>query len=813
MSLYVPTPRLKTRQKLGLSLAGGGFRASLFHIGVLLRLAEMDVLRYVEVLSTVSGGSIVGALYALMLKQRLDAKPQLSRDEYVELVKGLKETFVKGVQKDLRTRLFMNPFGMFSVLVSHDSLGRRMGRIYQRWIYKHAVNDLKLGSRSRLSRFLWPGWMPLPDLRFKQSTPNGIEHYNAEAAKAGGSALTQLFMNATSLNSGAPFKFSSNEIGDPRLGYFRHDEIGRLLARKELLEQLAATPKEKADQIHDFTDSRGIKLDSQIVDLARWWVASNHGQNLKPPPSVDWRALPDTWAKLNDAAFAKAAYAMCQTNFGRLRQLKLPAWYLLEGYTRAEKITGGFTEQDHRARFNQVLGEVEPTVASSVTAAITEGKGDDLLAFALQIYYLRSAEVMSSRLEKDFDGISVGTAVAASADFPPVFTPLVLLGIYDDLHVSRLGLTDGGVYDNMGIGTLLEEGCTHIIASDTGAPFEVEERVSPGYVGMIGRLPDILMDDVADQQRSNLRGRARFQDDLNSCMDPFPDLASARDTLAKKYGLDGLAFFSVDSLDPSSYGGIDLGPCDPQKVACLRTDLDAFGDIEVSALINTGYDHADRFMKTYLAKPPYENDHWLHTDTPCQPTNRYYRFIPRVLEVGQSRFFRSLQICSLRCVPTWASIVAAIALMVHFGWKELSVKDLIDGIPGAIVDWLKNPLPLVTYFERWFPPLKTTSSLLERLILWGLRRPAYLWELVLAPIVLLLVVFLGWPALAKRFRVSRSPTKRKTLTIIKWARAFAPALLLVAGGTPLWLTAVAFVIGWVSFLCFNLPFLWATRMK
>ena len=33
--------------KVGLALSGGGFRASLFHIGVLARLAEQDILRHV----------------------------------------------------------------------------------------------------------------------------------------------------------------------------------------------------------------------------------------------------------------------------------------------------------------------------------------------------------------------------------------------------------------------------------------------------------------------------------------------------------------------------------------------------------------------------------------------------------------------------------------------------------------------------------------------------------------------------------------------------------------------------------------------
>ncbi|MBI4787144.1 MAG: patatin-like phospholipase family protein [Chloroflexi bacterium] len=48
--------------KIGLTLSGGGFRATVFHLGVLARLAEENLLEQVAVLSTVSGGSICGAL-------------------------------------------------------------------------------------------------------------------------------------------------------------------------------------------------------------------------------------------------------------------------------------------------------------------------------------------------------------------------------------------------------------------------------------------------------------------------------------------------------------------------------------------------------------------------------------------------------------------------------------------------------------------------------------------------------------------------------------------------------------------------------
>jgi len=60
--------------KLGLALSGGGHRAAFFHVGVLARLAELGLLRPVQVISTVSGGSIIGALYYLHVKNLLESK-------------------------------------------------------------------------------------------------------------------------------------------------------------------------------------------------------------------------------------------------------------------------------------------------------------------------------------------------------------------------------------------------------------------------------------------------------------------------------------------------------------------------------------------------------------------------------------------------------------------------------------------------------------------------------------------------------------------------------------------------------------------
>lgn len=54
-----------TRERIGLALSGGGARAIAFHLGCLRALEELRLRDRIAVLSTVSGGSVIGALYAV----------------------------------------------------------------------------------------------------------------------------------------------------------------------------------------------------------------------------------------------------------------------------------------------------------------------------------------------------------------------------------------------------------------------------------------------------------------------------------------------------------------------------------------------------------------------------------------------------------------------------------------------------------------------------------------------------------------------------------------------------------------------------
>jgi NTE family protein len=61
-----------TNPIIGLALSGGGFRATAFHLGVLIRLRELGLLSRIQLISTVSGGSIAGAFWVTVQAKLAD---------------------------------------------------------------------------------------------------------------------------------------------------------------------------------------------------------------------------------------------------------------------------------------------------------------------------------------------------------------------------------------------------------------------------------------------------------------------------------------------------------------------------------------------------------------------------------------------------------------------------------------------------------------------------------------------------------------------------------------------------------------------
>lgn len=98
-------------------------------------------------------------------------------------------------------------------------------------------------------------------------------------------------------------------------------------------------------------------------------------------------------------------------------------------------------------------------------------------------------------------------AVAASSAFPPVFPPLRLdQDEYPAAGADFVCLTDGGVYDNLGVNPLVRDrnALDYVIVSDGGMPFSVVERPTESGSPVLAAAIDILMEQVRGLQFERL---------------------------------------------------------------------------------------------------------------------------------------------------------------------------------------------------------------------------------------------------------------------------------------------------------------------
>jgi NTE family protein len=180
--------------RVGLALSGGGLRASMYHTGVLLQLARHGVLRRVEVISTVSGGSIVGALLYLRLRELLASDEKITDAHYVNLVVEMHGELRALARKNLRTRAFANPWAILKMASPYYSRSERIGELYDQSLFtKHhpAGADAKGHVRLRDMAMDWTA--------------------NAERD----AKIPVLLLNTTALNTGHNFRFGPRTMGEP----------------------------------------------------------------------------------------------------------------------------------------------------------------------------------------------------------------------------------------------------------------------------------------------------------------------------------------------------------------------------------------------------------------------------------------------------------------------------------------------------------------------------------------------------------------------------------------------------------------------
>ena len=185
--------------------------------------------------------------------------------------------------------------------------------------------------------------------------------------------------------------------------------------------------------------------------------------------------------------------------------------------------------------------------------------------------------------------IPLAVAVAASAAFPPFLSPLTLSlpatayspsTLQEDLHrepfTTRVTLSDGGVYDNLGLETVWKRYET-VLVSDGGAKMSAQAEPPHHWLGLLKRVLDTI-----DNQVRSLRVH-QVIDSLSS---------------GQRRG----AYWGIRT-DVARYGVPDALPCPiavTSALAKLPTRLARLTAATQESLINWGYAVSDAALRRHL---------------------------------------------------------------------------------------------------------------------------------------------------------------------------------------------------------------------
>ena len=167
----------------------------------------------------------------------------------------------------------------------------------------------------------------------------------------------------------------------------------------------------------------------------------------------------------------------------------------------------------------------------------------------------------------------ISKAVAASSAFPPVFPPLCIKpDVYPPAEaVDYVTLTDGGVYDNMGVGPTLRSrnALDYVIVSDGGKPFAIDDRPTQSGAIVLKEGIGIMMEQIRGLEFDRIEHRHK------AGVGPKP------------------LWFSIDSIE----GEVQTG--DAAFASAIKTDLKRLSEVEISMLTRHAGGLAEARIRRY----------------------------------------------------------------------------------------------------------------------------------------------------------------------------------------------------------------------
>jgi hypothetical protein len=303
-----------------------------------------------------------------------------------------------------------------------------------------------------------------------------------------------------------------------------------------------------------------------------------------------------------------------------------------------------------------------------------------------------------SEAPKDYQKVRLGQAVGASAAVPGLFEPLSFDYLYPDRIVR---LVDGGVCDNQGIASLLEQDCKVFLVSDASGQMESQPATSKGIFGVLLRTNSIFQARIREAEYHDLKGRRRsgllrgfmfvhLKGDLEvdpidwvNCLDPYD--ASDDSRPASRRG------------PLTSYG---IAKDMQERLSAIRTDLDSFSEAEAYALMTSAYrmtEYQFKYQKCVEGfASPAQAEPWkfLEIENSMKGSGQSYDYLKKLLTAGSSLAFKVWQIdpvlkYGLR--GTLMLLAAAIAAAFYWRWEK-PLPAFMSNWGTELLTWSANKL-------------------------------------------------------------------------------------------------------------------------
>ena len=199
-------------RRIGLALSGGGSRAIAFHLGCLRALNRLGLLDRITVLSTVSGGSVIGAYY------------HAHQGDFASFEQRIRQMLARGLAKPMARKLF-------------SWLGLKVAAAFI-VIGLLALCVVAARLLLTLASFIAPTWLsdkfervelrsPLHRFASRTSLLQAVldDELFHEASLGELPPTPHLVVNATELRTGSAFRFGTRESGSWRWGKLHRNMV------------------------------------------------------------------------------------------------------------------------------------------------------------------------------------------------------------------------------------------------------------------------------------------------------------------------------------------------------------------------------------------------------------------------------------------------------------------------------------------------------------------------------------------------------------------------------------------------------------